>query len=291
MRTLLFLPLALITGHALAQRTAETEMADANLAFRDGQQDSALARVDRALQLDPALAEAYKLRGDIHQKRKAFDTALEDYNKAEDLDPSDARLYVSRSALRISEGNYKGAIRDCERAIELDPTEADAFNNRAWALYLTDAGDAALKDAIKAVRLRPTHAEAMYLCGIIKGERYNEEEGLADLDAALQLNPHLPGGVMSMAVLLYESQHYEKAVEKFNEVIASDTTELAAAHYYRGQSYYEMEDKENACKDFNKAARMGDKDAVFIKKNYCDTDATKIPRKPRKGARKTSIEF
>lgn len=291
MKRSLILPLTLLALPALAQRTAEAELADAVGAVLAGEQDSAMARVERALRLDPALAPAYKLRGDLHQRRKSYQAALEDYNKAEDIDASDARLYVSRSALRLTEGNYKGAARDCDKALELDPTEADAYNNRAWALYLMDASDAALKDAIKAVRLKPTHAEAMYLCGLIKGERYNEEEGLADLEAALTLDPDLPGGSMSLAVLLYEARYYEKAVAKFDEVIASDTTELAAAHYYRGQSYYEMKDKEKACADFAVAARLGDKDATFIKRNYCDTDANKIPRKPRKGARKTTIQF
>lgn len=276
---------------ALAQGGAEELFAQATTAYEAGDYEQARARVNEALTIDPALAKAYKLRGDIHQRTKAFEQAMEDYKRSESLDPGNVRLFVSRSALRLAEGNYKGAIRDAEKAVDVDPTNADAFNNRAWALYLSDMPDAALKDAIKAVRLRPDHAEALYLAGIIKGERYDEHEGMADIEAALKLRPSLPGGLMSLAVLLYESEQYEQAVLKLNEVLATDTAETLAAHIYRGHAYYGMKNKESACVDFNEAMRLGDREATFIVRNYCNTEETKIPRKPKKGARKITVEF
>ena len=141
------------------------------------------------------------------------------------------------------------------------------------------------------MRLKPDYAEALYLGGVAKGELYNEDDGLEDINAALKLNPKIAGGLMSMAILLYESERFDEAVDKFAEVIASDTSELAAAHYYRGDCFYHLEKKEDACKDWLISAQLGDKDAVFIKKNYCDTDATKIPKKPTRKRHKSVIQF
>lgn len=286
-----FLLFSCCIAGVMAQGTAADAYASAEAAYMAGSLADARIRVDEAISLDPSMAKAYKLRGDIHQRDKAYEHALADYKRSEDLDPNDVRLYVSRSALRLTDGNLKGAIKDAEKAIQLDPTSADAHNNRAWALYLSDMPDPALKDAIKAVRLQPTHAEALYLAGVIKGERYDEKEGLGDIEAALKLKPDLPGGLMSMAVLLYEAKEYEQAVLKFNQVIATDTAELTAAHFYRGHSYYELKNKVEACNDFTEAMRRGDKEATFIVRNYCNTEDAKIPRKPRKGARKITVEF
>ena len=96
---------------------------------------------------------------------------------------------------------------------------------------------------------------------MIKGEDYREEAGLDDIDAALALNPEIPGGRMSEAVLLYELKRYEAAIKSFDAVIATDSTELKAAHYYRGDSYYELGNKEKACADWDISAKLGDKDA------------------------------
>ena len=265
---------------------------EAALAFaKTGQLDSAMVGVQRAILLDPANAKAFKLRGDLHQRADSADAALADYKMSEQLDPNNARLYISRAALRISKGMQKSALKDCEKAIQLDPADPDGFYNRACALYLGGNTEAARKDAERAVKLKPDHADALYLSGVAKGELYLEEAGLADIDAALKLKPSIPGGMMSMAVLLYEGQRYEEAIDKFTEAMAVDTAELAAAHYYRGDCYYHLKNKEKACEDFAVSAALKDKDAVFVRKNYCETDLDKIPKKPVKKKRKTMIEF
>ena len=211
---------------------------------------------------------------------------MDDYKLSEKLDDTDPRLYVSRSALRITDGNYKAGLRDADKAIELDPKDADAWYNRAWALFQGKDEDAALKSVRKALDFQPQFPEALYLSGVIKGAQYNEKDGVVQIEQALAMKPSIPGALMSMAVLLFESKRYEEAIPKFTEVIANDTTELGNAYYYRADSYYNLGDKEHACEDWLKSMRMGDKDAAYIKRNYCDTDAKKIPKKPKRTPRK-----
>ena len=291
MKILTALLLSLSVIPAFAQPDAETHMMAATAAYDVGKLDSALAEVDRAIAFDPALAKAFKLRGDIHQHKRKYDAAMDDYKVSEKLDDTDPRLYVSRSALRITDGNYKAGLRDADKALELDPNDADAWYNRAWALFKGNDEDAALKSVRKALDFQPQFPEALYLSGVIKGARYDEKEGVEEIAEALAMKPSIPGGLMSLAVLLYEDKRYEDAIPKFTEVIANDTTELAGAYYYRADSYYNIGDKDNACLDWSKSMRLGDKDAAFIKRNYCDTDAKKIPKKPKRLPRKTTIEF
>ena len=270
---------------AFTQSQAQARLDAAQAEYAAGRLDSALVHVEHAIILDPQLAKAYKVRGDIHQHQKDFDAAMADYKISEQLDDTDPRLFVSRSALRITEGNYKAGLREADKALELDPTDADAWYNRGWALYQGDDRVAALKSVRKALEIKPLFPEALYLSGVLKGADYDEMEGIDEIARALSLKPSIPGGLMSMAVLLYEAKRYDEAITKLTEVIANDTTELAAAFYYRADSYYNLGDKEHACLDWNRSMRLGDRDAAFIKKNYCDTDATKIPKKPRRQRR------
>jgi len=286
MRILLFCLLTLPIALA-AQQHYDIALAAANA----GQLDSAMASVERAIVQDPADARAYKLRGDLHQRKDDVDAALSDYNRSEQLDPNNARLYISRSALRISKGLLKSAQKDCEKAIELAPDDPDGYYNRACLLYLGDNPEGARKDAERAVKLNPDHADALYLAGVANGELHQDEAGLAQITAALQLKPTIPGGLMSVAILLFESLRYEEAIGKFTEAMSADTTDLADAYYYRGDCWYHLKNKEKACADFAASAALKDKDAIFIRKNYCETDLGHIPKKPVKKKRKTMVEF
>ncbi|HRO39862.1 MAG: tetratricopeptide repeat protein [Flavobacteriales bacterium] len=292
MKYIILIPaLALVPVHGFAQSPGIELFSSANAAYTAGQLDSALARVDRAIALEPGLAQAFKLRGDIHQRQHRHDAALADYKTSEQLDAGDPRLYVSRSALFITEGKAKAGLREADKALELAPADVDAWYNRAWALYQGGDLDAALKSVRKALQPSDEFPEALYLSGVIKGAQYDEEEGAAEISRALAMKPSIPGGLMSLAVLLFEGKRYQEAITKFSEVIATDTTELADAYYYRADCYYNLGDKERACLDWSRSMRLGEKDAAFIKRNYCDTDATKIPKKPKRQPRKTTIEF
>jgi tetratricopeptide (TPR) repeat protein len=283
--------LAVTAGPALAQTDAQGWMDRATTAYAAGELDSALARLDRAIALAPDLAKAYKLRGDVHQRQHDLDAADEDYKRSAQLDDTDPRLFVSRSALCITEGNVTGGLKNAEKALALDPKDADAWYNKAWALYQGNDLEKALKSVREALKLQPQFPEALYLSGVIKGAQYDEEEGVAEIAEALRMKPSIPGGLMSKAVLQYEGKNYKDAIQTFTEVINSDTTELADAFYYRADCHYNLGDKEKACADWQRSMRLGDKDAAFIKRNYCDTDATKIPKKPQRKRRRSTIQF
>lgn len=282
---------ALLLPYTLcAQHTAQDHLAMAQQAYKADTLSLALAHADSAIAMDASIAGGYKMRGDIKQRQRDMHGALMDYTRAAKQEPENARLYVSRSAVHISEGRLKEAVRDVDMALKLDPNDADAWYNRACANYMGRNNEGALRDLERAAKLRPEFADALFLRGVVKGEQYKEAGGLVDIEAALALNPNLPGARMSAAVLLFESERYEEAIVRFTEVIGQNDDDLKVAHYYRADCYYHLENKEMACADWETSGEMGDKDAQYIVRNYCHTDADKIPKKPQK-RRETVIEF
>ncbi len=271
--------------------TAEDHVLYAKTAYAANNMEEAKAHADSALTLDSGVQGGFKLRGDIKQRQGDLHGAMSDYIKAEKVDDSDPRLYVSRSAVYITEGHLKEAMRDVDRALDMDKTDPDAWYNRSCANYLGQNNDGALRDIEQSLELRPENADALFLRGVLKGEVYKEEAGIVDIQEALRLKPTIPGGAMSLAVLLFEDKQYDKAIEKFTEVINLDDKDKPDAYYYRADCFYEQQNKEMACADFRVAAQLGDADAKFIVRNYCNTDQDKIPKKPVKSRRKSVIEF
>jgi tetratricopeptide (TPR) repeat protein len=271
--------------------TALGQLERAREAYTAQDYDRALQHADSAISADASVPGGLKLRGDIKQRQNNLHGALIDYTKAERLDNTDPRLYVSRSAIYITEGRLKDAIKDTDKALKLDPKDADALYNRACANYLGHQNEAALKDLERSLRQRPGNADALFLRGVVKGELFDEDAGVADIDAAMALNPKIAGGDMSAAVLLFELKRYVEAADRFGKVIAANEADLMEAYYYRADCYYNLGQKEDACRDWRKSAEMGDKDAVYIVRNYCLSDEDKIPKKPVKKRKQTVIEF
>jgi len=286
----LFAILSVLPVVAMCQTPAEVHLQRAHDAYAASAWERAQAFADSAIALNEALPGAYKLRGDIRQRQGNMHGAMMDYMKAEKQDNTDARLYVSRSAVHITEGRLKEAMRDIDRALKLDPKDGDAWYNSACANYLGRNNEAAMRDLDRAVALKPNNADALLLRGVVKGEMFKEESGLEDIRAAMAIKPDIAGGGMSAGILLFEMKRYEEAIAQFTRVIETDTSDLATAYYYRADCYYAMDDKDNACINWRRSGELGDKDAQFIVRNYCSTDATKIPKKPRKD-KKSVIEF
>lgn len=274
----------------LAQRTAQEHLAAARTAYEADTLSLALAYADSAVELDANIIGGLKLRGDIKQRQRNFHGAMMDYTRAEKVEPENPRLYVSRSAVHITEGNLKEAVQDCDHALKLDPNDADAWYNRACADYMGHSNEGAMRSLEKAVKLKGDHADALFLRGVVRGEQYKEAAGIVDIQAALAINPNIPGGWMSLGVLQFENEQYQEGIESFTRAIDADDHEKMVAYYYRGDCYYHLEDKDNACINWRQSAKLGDKDAQFIVKNYCNTDAETIPKKPKK-RRNTVIEF
>ncbi len=99
----------------------------------------AIAEYNKAIELDPTLADAYCGRGDVnlelgqiwieedlHKANSALQDAVADYTKAIELDPGNLAAHVGRGSTHRTLGDYGPAVVDFERALVLDPGSEDA---------------------------------------------------------------------------------------------------------------------------------------------------------------------
>ena len=117
----------------LLTKEAEYDMDDINLdipvpdtyhwkGFRWG-----LAQFTEAIEDNPANAEAYINRGDVHFLTGQYDAAIADYSKAIELNPDDMDAYRSRGTAYVAKGNETRALADLEKAeLFLGDDEADS---------------------------------------------------------------------------------------------------------------------------------------------------------------------
>jgi len=99
--------------------------------------DEAIAKYQKAIELDPKLAHAYVGWGNVLYDQKKPDEAITKYQKASELDPKDATPpYVGWGIVLYEHGKPDEAIAKFQKASELDPKYARAYYN--WGIVLSE---------------------------------------------------------------------------------------------------------------------------------------------------------
>jgi Flp pilus assembly protein TadD len=97
--------------------------------MQNGQFARAQAKFEDALDRNPSMAEAHNNLGYSLRKQGAanFDKALDHYNRAIELDPNLAEAYMYRGVLHMLMGNEDKALQDHRTLTGLDRGLADAL--------------------------------------------------------------------------------------------------------------------------------------------------------------------
>src|SRR5208282_5674695 len=123
---------------------------------------------EKALQLDPYLAEAHAAIGRV-KRTHDWDWAGADasFQKAIALEPQNAIALMGASSLAASLGRFADAMALNRRAVELDPlsvTAHIALGIRAYYVGQLEVATAAYK---KALELNPGDPSAHYLLSLV----------------------------------------------------------------------------------------------------------------------------
>jgi tetratricopeptide (TPR) repeat protein len=115
----------------------------------------AMEEYTRAIELEPAFADAYVRRGTLRYKiLKQYEDALSDFDEAVRLGPPVAIAYLHRAIVKCHLLKFDDALPDYNRSLELDPYDERAYFNRGKLKFMLkyDEEDV-IADLEKAIRL------------------------------------------------------------------------------------------------------------------------------------------
>jgi tetratricopeptide (TPR) repeat protein len=169
--------------------------------FGKGDTNGALADFDRALELEPDLADAHLLRGKARRAKGNLDGAIEDiedYEKAIELDPrltsnnrDITQAFANRGFIRVNQLDLEGAIADFDKAIQVSPSDAESYIKRAEALLIKGNLADAITDFDKGIALNPRNSAASLAYagrGFTRLLQGDEAEARKDFDKSIKLN-------------------------------------------------------------------------------------------------------
>lgn len=118
-----------------------------------------LARMaaEKAVRLDPDLAEARFALAVIYQYEWQWDAADQEFLKGTALNASDAIGLMEYANFLTAMGRAGEAIEIARRAVQLDPVLPSAYNELGWALSASGPNARALEQYEKALQLDPDY--------------------------------------------------------------------------------------------------------------------------------------
>src|SRR5690348_15795178 len=129
-------------------------------AWRTGDRDGAVDAFKRALAIDSASGEGYRILGRTKDELGDTTGAVEAFKRAIVLDERDVWSMNNLASVSISQHNYADALGPLARAIEIDSTVATFHNNLGFALEKTGYITQALDEYRAALVIDPTYQKA-----------------------------------------------------------------------------------------------------------------------------------
>jgi tetratricopeptide (TPR) repeat protein len=183
------------------------------------------AELDRALELEPGMAEAGLLEGQINEQRGDLEGATAAYSQVLDFHPDSRDALRLRARTRIAMNDLPGAIKDLEELCERDPDQSAHWIQLAVAHARLDELEPARASYRRALELGLdpiAAAQVHYHLGIIESRIGTVDRAVDEFRTAVELDPTLVAAGLDLAAALGSLGRYSEAATMYRRVTIED---------------------------------------------------------------------
>jgi O-antigen biosynthesis protein len=181
----------------------------------------AILACQKALELDPKAAQAYKIMGNALQRSGKAADAMNCYNKAIELQPDLAEVYASIADLYAQQKKWQQAIEHYQKAILINPKLPAIYRNLANVWHQVGKPRKALECTYQAVTLEPekTPSEQQLILGDRLCKQGKINEAIVYYRRAIEANPQFAPAYQKIAELFEKQQHWQQATAYYRRAL------------------------------------------------------------------------
>lgn len=236
--------------------------------YQFGEYKGALEDYNTSLKYDTTDPKAWANRASTRGILKDYQGALEDANNALAIDPNFINGLNNRATARFYTGDYQGAFDDYTTAIAQDTNDPTFYERRTMVAQKLQNNEALVKDYTKLISLKPGN----YTYYTSRGDAWlllNEpQKAIDDYSTAIRLNPSFFKVLFSRGNAWFKLGKYQEALADYLKY-AEKEAEPAMAIYNAGMCYLQMNDRQKACEQWQKASALGFQNAENMLVKYC----------------------
>ena len=155
--------------------------------------------------------------------------------------PESAPIHALKGKLTFQAGKFLDAEQAFRKALEIDPYMTDAHNYLGVTLTALGRYDEAEAEYRKALEdaAYPTPEHVYLNLGILYATQNRDDEAIATLRRAVEINPRFYKGHFELAAVLDRKGNVEEAAREY-EVASPAYRSVGEFHYRLGFAYYRL---------------------------------------------------
>jgi tetratricopeptide (TPR) repeat protein len=198
---------------------AEAHLNLGNARLRQGREDDALVSFKNAAAARPDFAIAYSNLGVLLLRLGRIDEAVIALEKFAELEPHDATARLDVGNALLLQGKSDAAIARYREALLLDPGNPDAHNNLGNVLLQTGHEAAAIEEFQTALKNLPTHANAHYHLGEIALQRGELDEAEKHFQKTVAAQPEAADARRQLGAIALRKGSWREAAARYETAL------------------------------------------------------------------------
>jgi len=227
----------------------------------NGRAEEAVLIFDRALAIQPKMAEALYNRGVALGDLQRFETAVESYDRALAVQPEMVAAMINRAAALAAMLRYDDALQGYDRALAIQPGNALALAWRGSVRRSMGQPELALADYDRALALDPALDDAQYNRGVALMDLQRAGDALAAFDAVMPAYRNNAEMLNNRGVALWNLKRPGEALESFDRALALEP-DFAEAWGNRGLALRDLMRAEEAIASLDRVLQLEPRNAV-----------------------------
>lgn len=184
-----------------------------------GEIEGAQKALDKALNLNPALAEAWLAKAKLLEKQTAWEDALSCYQRVENLRVGNPTLYNNIAVVYLQLGKTADAEIYCDKALKLRPKDHIILANKGLILSKIGKFKEAAECYTQALKVQPDNVDYLNNKGycLMKIKQY--QKALALYELTLEIQPGVLSVLENKASCLTLLGRGEEALSCYDEIL------------------------------------------------------------------------
>jgi len=199
-----------------------------NVYSQIGDIDTAQEVLEKAVDINPALAESHMNLANIYLEKDWIDRAISHYQKALDINPDDPKSHLNIGNAYSDKGWLKQALNEYRICINLDPNIMDAYKNLSTTYIKQGNLEQASSPLLEALSLQPENGSLHSRLGDVYMRMDNCKKAMSLYNKALQLEPTLAEAYYGIGMCHHKQGHIEKEIQAFLKVLSIQPAMIGA---------------------------------------------------------------
>ncbi len=210
----------------------------------------------------------YALRAKLYALKENYAAAIADYSAALSLNKDSSSYYFSRGLAYLKSEKYKNAIDDFTRGLKLSPENFEFYLTRANAFAGLSDFSSAIKDVEFYLGFFTEDQKAIFSCGEYYYQNADYLNALKYFNKNLKIDSANPEYFKARGKTYLQTKTFNYAINDLAMSLDLKPDD-GETYLYMGLAKYGSGNKDDACSDFQKAIRLGNKLALKYSIDYC----------------------